>query len=135
MEHAAIDPATYAGGILVALLAGLGSGLFLHVHSSKSTKKGLARMLCVELQVNHAMIQTLTLGGLPAPVEIPDDVCRGLLSSGNMGYLARHQTALHELYASMRRNDKGILGKISRQIMMLGAGMWAACDGTLLHYG
>lgn len=90
MEHAAIDPATYVGSILVALLAGLGSGFFLHVYSANSTKKGLSKMLCVELQANHAMIQTLTLSGLPAPVEISDDVYRGLLSSGNMRYLASH---------------------------------------------
>ncbi|MDD9809814.1 MAG: hypothetical protein OXU25_08370 [Thaumarchaeota archaeon] len=69
------------------------------------------------------MIQKLVLSRVSAPVEISDGVYRGLLSSGNMRYLAEHQLALHELYASMRRNDRGVLHKISRQIAMLGTSM------------
>lgn len=123
MEHAAIDPATYVGSILIALLAGLGSGFFLHLYSSKSTKKGLARILCVELQANYNVLKTLARRNLPVPVEISDDVYRGLLSSGNMRYLAKHQTGLYDLYASMHRNDQDVMNKISKQMAMLGTSM------------
>lgn len=123
MEHSAIDPATYVGSVLIALIAGLGSGFFLHVYNNKSIKNGLARMLCGELQVNYIMIKTLARSGLPPPVEISDDVYRGLLSSGNMRYLEGHQMRLYELYASMRRNDQGVMDKISRQMAMLGTSM------------
>jgi len=119
MEHAVIDPVTYVGSILIALLAGIGSGFFLHVYSNKSIKKGLARILCTELQANHGMIRALARRNLSAPVEISDDVYRGLLSSGNMRYLARHQMGLYDLYASMRRNDQDVMDKISRQMAML----------------
>lgn len=123
MEHSAINLMTYTASVLIALLAGLGSGFFLHFYNTESTKKGLARMLCVELQVNYSMIKTLARRGMPASVKISDDVYRGLLSSGNMRYLARHQLRLYDLYASMRRNDRGVLSRISAQMVMMGTGM------------
>ena len=113
----------YIVSILIALLAGLGAGFFLQIYNNLSTKKGLVKLLCGELQANHKMLETLTREGLPPRVEISDDVYRGLLSSGNMRYLAPHQKSLHALYASMRRNDHGVMEEISRQIEVLRASM------------
>lgn len=112
-----------------AVLVSVLGGIFLYfVRSwadSRRMARSLARALHFELEENQRELMSTRLSGVQqaGPMRI-DGVYRGLLASGNIRHLHRHQEMLHRPYSMKSAGDPGLPSALEGAIVSIGE---AAC--------
>jgi len=91
--------------VLISVVAGIVLYFVRSWADGRRVTQSLARALHFELEENQREIMSARFSGLSQanPIKI-DGVYRGLLASGNIRYLHKHQESLYRLY-SMKSSD------------------------------
>lgn len=119
-----------------AVLLSVIGGIFLYFVRSwadgRRTAQSLARVLHFELEENQRQIMGTWLAGMPRadPMRV-NGVYSGLIASGNIRYLHKHQETLYRLYSITRSDDPKLPGALEGAIISIGGVAFPSMRGKL----
>jgi len=106
--------------ILVSVIVGICAYFARRFMDDLRMSQSLAQVLGSELAENRRILTGVEKRGRRASPMRVDGVYRGLLASGNIRYLRRHQEALYRLYSTTGADDPGLPAALEAAIVEIG---------------
>jgi len=106
--------------VLISVLVGICAYFARRFMDDLRMSQSLAQVLGSELAENRRILAKAEKRGRRATPMRVDDVYRGLLATGNIRYLRRHQEALYRLYSTTRADDPDLLSALEDAIVSIG---------------
>lgn len=106
--------------VLISVLVGICAYFARRIMDDLRMSQSLAQVLGSELAENRRILTRAEKRGRPATSMRIDGVYRGLLATGNIRYLRKHQEALYRLYSTTRADDPDLLSALEDAIGSIG---------------